>query len=216
MRFIRFIAILLICNPLRAGTVESPSFKPQGGFHSGKVIVTLSHENANAIIRYTTNGTVPQLNNGSIYVEPLTLKPLNRNRGHVIRARAFLPNGEISETMTNTYLLNQNRLIKNCSAVVIAGASEDFFGEKGILNKKNTLKRGQDFEANVSVEYYDSQREVGIQTRGGLRLAGSDATRRSLKFLSIKSSPWRSYSDCLLYTSPSPRDATLSRMPSSA
>ena len=25
-----------------------------------------------------------------------------------------------------------------------------------------------------------------------------------------------SYSDCLLYTSPSPRDATLSRMPSSA
>ena len=27
---------------------------------------------------------------------------------------------------------------------------------------------------------------------------------------------WKEYLDCLLYTSPSPRDATLSRMPSSA
>ena len=27
---------------------------------------------------------------------------------------------------------------------------------------------------------------------------------------------WTMYTDCLLYTSPSPRDATLSRMPSSA
>ena len=31
-----------------------------------------------------------------------------------------------------------------------------------------------------------------------------------------KLSPWGWYRDCLLYTSPSPRDATLSRMPSSA
>ena len=30
------------------------------------------------------------------------------------------------------------------------------------------------------------------------------------------SEPWRPYRTCLLYTSPSPRDATLSRMPSSA
>ena len=34
------------------------------------------------------------------------------------------------------------------------------------------------------------------------------------KFLAMEAGPW--YSDCLLYTSPSPRDGLLSRMPSSA
>ena len=32
----------------------------------------------------------------------------------------------------------------------------------------------------------------------------------------IKAMPWERYMDCLLYTSPSPRDRTRSRMPSSA
>ena len=39
----------------------------------------------------------------------------------------------------------------------------------------------------------------------------------SLKFdVHLMISPVHKYIDCLLYTSPSPRDATLSRMPSSA
>ena len=35
-------------------------------------------------------------------------------------------------------------------------------------------------------------------------------------FENLKKSEWSPVFDCLLYTSPSPRDATLSRMPSSA
>ena len=42
----------------------------------------------------------------------------------------------------------------------------------------------------------------------------SAVTRTLLHFLNHSMSP--QYNDCLLYTSPSPRDATLSRMPSSA
>ena len=37
-----------------------------------------------------------------------------------------------------------------------------------------------------------------------------------IKYIILKQYMGRSYITCLLYTSPSPRDATLSRMPSSA
>ena len=40
------------------------------------------------------------------------------------------------------------------------------------------------------------------------------ACRNGLGELTIQ--PWDKYVDCLLYTSPSPRDGLLSRMPSSA
>ena len=44
-----------------------------------------------------------------------------------------------------------------------------------------------------------------------------EAVERATEFLLVEGhSPGRKVGDCLLYTSPSPRDATLSRMPSSA
>ena len=47
-------------------------------------------------------------------------------------------------------------------------------------------------------------------TEDGERLIGQTARRQAV------TNPEHTYYACLLYTSPSPRDATLSRMPSSA
>ena len=59
---------------------------------------------------------------------------------------------------------------------------------------------------------------AGIEARGFI-LGGAVAHQLSVGFVAIRKKgklPWQTLSVCLLYTSPSPRDATLSRMPSSA
>ena len=56
--------------------------------------------------------------------------------------------------------------------------------------------------------------ELLVTTDGELKVAGGDAL--DLLRFGVDVTRQRLHRTCLLYTSPSPRDATLSRMPSSA
>ena len=59
--------------------------------------------------------------------------------------------------------------------------------------------------------------EEEIKTASGLLLSSEDANQlRYKKGVIIKSGTEVGFLNCLLYTSPSPRDRTRSRMPSSA
>ena len=77
--------------------------------------------------------------------------------------------------------------------------------EASILNSVSIPRvrlEGQDPQS-VAAALGDAMEQAGIPTNGvTLGLGGEDSILR--------------YNHCLLYTSPSPRDATLSRMPSSA
>ena len=57
---------------------------------------------------------------------------------------------------------------------------------------------------------------VGVHERQSARTSLNEALQRNVDILALgmQESLWNM--NCLLYTSPSPRDATLSRMPSSA
>ena len=59
-----------------------------------------------------------------------------------------------------------------------------------------------EYESLVPLEWRINQDNFQVELADGTRIAGDDF--------------FDSHGDCLLYTSPSPRDATLSRMPSSA
>ena len=61
-------------------------------------------------------------------------------------------------------------------------------------------------------QWMTEQRRFGHEICLVLDSANERETRRLL----LNSSQFEQYLGCLLYTSPSPRDATLSRMPSSA
>ena len=67
--------------------------------------------------------------------------------------------------------------------------------------------------AEPSEDKQAKRRDVGCQIVRKIRKVRKDWVG---KFDSLRFSDSRTVKDCLLYTSPSPRDATLSRMPSSA
>jgi len=65
----------------------------------------------------------------------------------------------------------------------------------------------------VSQRYWDRQKGLEVPSRYEFNFVRKDGVKRLVE---ISSTVIRDPSGCLLYTSPSPRDATLSRMPSSA
>jgi len=69
------------------------------GFYDAPVTVTLTCEEAGAVIRYTTDGSEPSLSNGSTYTSPLSLANTT-----CLRAVAFLDEMAPSEVSTRTYL----------------------------------------------------------------------------------------------------------------
>lgn len=69
-----------------------------GGWFRQPLRVELKSDSPGATIRYTTDGTVPQANSGTLYREPVTVAHTT-----ILRAAAFHPQGTRSEIGTWTY-----------------------------------------------------------------------------------------------------------------
>ena len=118
---------------------------------------------------------------------------------------------------------------------VSAGYTQSDIENNGAWNKQFKLtfvskystdvEEGIVFEQSVeSGKKVDEQTEIqltvskGVQTESVPNVAGQslDDAKKTLEDKGFKVSTVEIYNDCLLYTSPSPRDAHESRMPSSA
>ena len=82
------------------GLVETPVLSPGGGCYSNHFYVTISCPTEEAIIRYTTDRTVPTLTNGKTYRSPLYLYEQT-----TIMVKAFKAGYQPSETVIQAYLL---------------------------------------------------------------------------------------------------------------
>ena len=81
------------------GVVADTQFSVPRGFYSTAQAVALTTATPGATIRYTTNGTVPTLVNGSTYSAPLTI-----NTTTILRAAAFKTNQVATNTDTQSYI----------------------------------------------------------------------------------------------------------------
>ncbi|GAB4430757.1 MAG: hypothetical protein Kow0031_11690 [Anaerolineae bacterium] len=99
------------------GTVEPVSFSVEHGYFNAPVAVSLSSATAEAVIRYTTDGSEPTLTNGQEYIEPLQL-----NESTILRAAAFKPNMLPSQIGTRSYLFNDNILGQLSQPLVLPGS----------------------------------------------------------------------------------------------
>jgi hypothetical protein len=191
------------------GKADAPDFSQKGGFYDGALAVSLTSMTPGVIIRYTTDGSEPTLENGSDYTLPLSLSPINSLRGHVIRARSFRDGFIASNIKTHTFLINQDPRVRTSPALVYAGDSEralyDPFGVLAInggsypgnrwrpsrpSDYNNVINRGRAYERPIHAEYYFQDGTAGFRSDVGLRIAASSYSRPRMQLTQTSSSPW--------------------------
>lgn len=81
------------------GALDSVEFSHDRGFYDEAFEVTLSSSSPAAAIRYTTDGSAPTVEHGSLYDGPITVATTT-----TLRAAAFQENRVPSEVVTNSFL----------------------------------------------------------------------------------------------------------------
>src|SRR5690606_39192291 len=81
------------------GHVADTVFSPERGYFEDPVQVTIATVTPGAVIRYTTDGSTPSPENGTVYSGPVSVSQTT-----VIRAAAFLDGYDPAPVKTNTYL----------------------------------------------------------------------------------------------------------------
>ena len=86
-----------------------------------------------------------------------------------------------------------------------------------VSNKNSFLAKQADFILHTPIDKEADPNNLAPTASTAVQMAMGDAVASSLLALrGFSPNDFAQYHPCLLYTSPSPRDATLSRMPSSA
>ena len=96
---------------------------------------------------------------------------------------------------------------------------ETIQGLRRAISDKNPVIVGMNitfdfFDLNHQNFFWKPSKDAIVVTRHAMVVIGYDHEKENVEIMNSFGTEWGN--DCLLYTSPSPRDATLSRMPSSA
>lgn len=193
------------------GRVDAPDFDNKGGFYDAPVTITLTSKTEGARIRYTTDGTEPTAANGIDYTAPLTLAQVEDDKGHVIRARAFVAGRIPSRVKTHTFLVQQNPLLTGAPALVYTAELEkSLYDPHGIMaiqggsysggnwvsrqdgDYNYVMLRGRAYERPIHAEYYLADGTAGFRTDCGVRMAVSNWSRTRMILNQVNRSPWPS------------------------
>lgn len=99
-----------------SGFVTDTIFSHQRGRYTAPFQLTLSTLTPGATIRYTTNGTKPTINVGTVYTGPISISGTT-----VVRAAAFKPGWKPSNVDTKTYLFLDDVVNQNTAHAVGLG-----------------------------------------------------------------------------------------------
>lgn len=120
----------LTIQPL--GVTPTPTLNPSGGTYNQTFFATIADANTNAAIYYTTDGSVPSMQFGTLYVGPIAV-----NQTETISAMAIVPgytNSNVSSAAYNlppTFSLGLAPLALSLSAGQTATANVTVFSEFG-------------------------------------------------------------------------------------
>ncbi|MCP4846798.1 MAG: hypothetical protein GY899_02490 [Verrucomicrobiaceae bacterium] len=192
-----------------SGKADAPDFDIKGGFFPSAQTITLTSETPNATIRYTTDGTQPTENNGTLYTQPLRLNPISKKKGHCIRARSFMDGLIPSNTKTNSYLISQDeRLLNSPSLLFTADLPRSLYDPFGALainggryvsnqwqptgldDYNNVINRGRCYEREIHAEFYFPDGSTGFRSDCGVRAAASAYSRPRMRLSQTGASPW--------------------------
>ena len=172
----RRVAQSLPVLPSELGGPGQPGFYPPPGMYERSVRVELRPDNRRATVIFTTDGSLPTLEHGAVYRQPLHLD-VQQSGVTVIRAIQVL-NGTPGPDVTAVYVVGLNSQVPVLSLVA---DPDDLWGvEQGILVKPSF--RGVEWERPVHVNFVDGH--MGFDIPAGLRIHGSEpllAEKQSLR-----------------------------------
>ena len=186
------------------GIMSPPEFSHSPGFYSDDVLLDLWSTQDAATIRYTTDGSVPTLDNGQDYTSPVVL-----TESTVIRARAFRSGWIPSATVTRSYLIKEPEALQSmCSISLVADPNRSLYKPYGVTSIVGgtglfgawralgpsdyniTLNRGRAFEKQASLEIFPPDQDQWYQDDIGIRISGSDHTRGQYLLTNLRDNPW--------------------------
>ena len=103
-------------GPNLRGFLSDLSVQPQRGFYEIPIEVTVAAPGAEAIIRYTTNGTSPSATNGIVYAGAIRL-----DRTTTLRAIAHQSGWQPSRVATHTYIFLEDVIAQRQANSLAAG-----------------------------------------------------------------------------------------------
>ena len=195
-------------GPAAAGIVAQPEASVERGFYEAPFMVSLAAGNAEAMIRYTTDGSVPASDNGSEYSGPISV-----GQSTVLRAVAMRDGWLPSSITTHTYLFTEDILdqtrqsafaagfprswnsqsadygldsrvdlqpeeLKALPSISLAIEVDEMFGSGGIY--ANPTARGAAWERPVSFEWIDPAGVESFGENAGIRIQGGAFRRFDL------------------------------------
>lgn len=172
-----------------AGFVQDTTFEPDRGFYAAPIAVAITTETEGAQIRYTTNGSDPSPNSGTLYTGPITissttpLKALAYKSGFIptnIDAHTYLfPADILTQPEMDPDVVNdpayRNTLaadLKAIPSISLSMPNSSLFGGSGIYDNSN--QSGIAWERQGSVEFIfpdgrsDKQLMCGVRMQGGV------------------------------------------------
>lgn len=182
------------------GLVSEADFDRPHGFYDEAFTLSLTCATPGATIRYTTDGTEPGPDRGTVYVRPLTL-----GNTTVLRAGAYRDGYLASPSATRTYLFLDQVLLqtgaglprswgndwemdprvvnhpeyagriredlRSLPVVCLAFDPEGFWGPAGIYTL--TTGRGDEYERSASAElFFPDASQPGFQVNCGVQIVG--------------------------------------------
>lgn len=190
-------------SPSFAAIVSAPEFSVPRGLYAGNtaISVALSSETPGASIRYTFDGSAPETDTGLSYTTPIVV-----SQSTVLRAAAFKEGWIASPVVTHTYLKGVNRAASSGLPVLTLSGDPGaaLYEPDGIMavvggqyldqgvpvqsggqwtstgpgDYNHFLERGRAYERAISLEWLDPVVGGQFQVDCGIRIAGSDYSRR--------------------------------------
>ena len=154
----------------------SPIFSHASGFYNGAQSIVLTVDSSDAVIRFTQDGSIPNLNS-TAYTSPLSISSIT-----VVRAKAFVPGALPSETVTCTYFIDEQFQLPVVSLTTAPGNLWN--DEYGIYLDEDVLLR-KEWERPVCVEFFESDGSPGFVAEADIRLFGRSAIYLPQKSLGV-------------------------------
>jgi hypothetical protein len=164
-----------------------PLISIQSGFYSSSINVSASHSLQDVIIRFTSDGTIPN-SSSDIYSTSLQIDSTT-----ALRFRAFKNGYTPSITDTRTYFINETTDLPVFSLVTDPA---NFFsdtsgiyviGTNGIIGNCSAAPRNwnQDWERPVSLEFFEFDKSLAFKVNTGVKINGGCSRLYSQKSLAF-------------------------------